>query len=120
MFFVSLNNSFSLPKEFLLTVDGHFQTKGNYQNIYIARNRLMVDIGLTRSFLSDQLRIELKGHDLFHGMNDKNLIYNQKMQLFQINRNDTRQIELTVRYNFNTAKSKYKGTNAGEEEIKRF
>lgn len=120
MFFVSLNNSFSLPKEFLLTVDGHFQTKGNYQNIYITRNKLIVDVGLTRSFLNDRLRIELKGHDLFHGMNDKNLIYNQKMELFQINRNDTRQFELTIRYNFNTAKSKYKGTNAGDAEIKRF
>ena len=120
MFIVSFNNSFSLPKEYLLTVDGHFQTKGNYQNIYIARNRLIFDVGLTRSFLSDRLRIELKGHDLFHEMNDKNLIYNQKMQLFQINRNDTRRIELTVRYNFNTAKSKYKGTNAGDAEIKRF
>ena len=120
IFIVSFNNSFSLPKEYLLTLDGHFQTKGNYQNIYIARNRLIFDVGLTRSFLSDRLRIELKGHDLFHEMNDKNLIYNQKMQLFQINRNDTRQIELTVRYNFNTAKSKYKGTNAGDNEIKRF
>jgi len=118
--FVSLDNSFRLPSKYLLTLDGYFQTKGNYQNIYLARNRFIVNMGLTRSFLNGQLRIELKGQDLFYGMKDRNLLYNQKMQLLQTNRNDTREVELTVRYNFNMAKSKYKGTNAGDAEIKRF
>ena len=117
--FVSLDNSFRLPQKYLLTLDGYFQTKGNYQNLYLARNRFIVNMGLTRSFFNDQLRIELKGQDLFYGMKDKNLLYNQKMQLLQTNHFDTREIELTVRYNFNTAKSKYKGTGAGEKEMKR-
>ncbi|HQG68312.1 MAG TPA: TonB-dependent receptor, partial [Paludibacteraceae bacterium] len=83
------------------------------------RNRFIVNMGLTRSFFNDQLRIELKGQDLSYGMKDKNLLYNQKMQFLQTNRNDTREVKLTVRYNFNTAKSKYKGTEAGEKEMKR-
>lgn len=41
------------------------------------------------------------------------------MELYQLNRYDSREFELTVRYKFNSAKSKYKGTGAGEAEIKR-
>lgn len=50
----------------------------------------------------------------------RNLLYNYQMQLYQVNRFDSREIELTVRYNFNTVKSKYKGVNASDDEIKRF
>ena len=41
------------------------------------------------------------------------------MELYQSNRYDTREIELTLRYWFNAAKSKYKGTGAGVGEIDR-
>ncbi|HOF99126.1 MAG TPA: hypothetical protein P5157_07790 [Paludibacteraceae bacterium] len=48
------------------------------------------------------------------------LLYKSKDgNLLQINHYDTRQLKLTVRYNFNTTKSKYKGTEAGEKEMKR-
>jgi len=57
---------------------------------------------------------------LFYGQKGGNLLYNHQMQLYQVNRFDSREIELTIRYNFNTAKSKYKGVNAGDDEIKRF
>jgi hypothetical protein len=50
----------------------------------------------------------------------RNPLYNHQMQLYQVNRFDSREIELTIRYNFNTAKCKYKGINAGDDEIKRF
>ena len=117
---VSLNNSFRLPKEYILSLDANFQGKGNYQNVYLTENVFVVNLGLTKSFLNDQLRLELKGRDLFYRRKDGNLLYNHQMQLYQVNRYDSREIELTVRYNFNTAKSKYKGTNAGDAEIKRF
>ena len=41
------------------------------------------------------------------------------MELIQTNIFDNREIELTLRYNFNTAKSKYKGTGAGNSEKER-
>jgi hypothetical protein len=117
---VSLNNSFRLPKEYLLTFDAHYQGKGNYQNVYLAENQYVLNAGITKSFLNNSLRIELKGNDLLYKRKEGNLLYNHQMQLYQVNRFDSREIELTIRYNFNTAKSKYKGTNAGDAEIKRF
>ncbi len=115
----SLNNSFSLPMNVLLSLDMSFQGKGNYQNVYLSENISVVNIGLTKSFLNDQLQVSLKGHDLFRGHKDANLLYNHQMDLYQLNQYDSREVELTVRYKFNSAKSKYKGTGAGQKEINR-
>ncbi|MDD4728176.1 MAG: outer membrane beta-barrel family protein, partial [Dysgonamonadaceae bacterium] len=115
----SLNNSFSLPMNVLFSLDLSFQGKGNYQNVYLSENISVVNIGLTKSFLNDQLQVSLKGHDLFRGQKDANLLYNHQMDLYQLNQYDSREVELTVRYKFNSAKSKYKGTGAGQKEINR-
>lgn len=116
----SLNNSISLPNKFLLTCDMSWIGKGDTRNIYIAANQFITNIGVQKSFLNDQLNISLKGHDIFNGRNERLRLYNARMDLFQDNIVDSRKIELTVRYKFNTAKSKYKGSAAGESEIKRF
>lgn len=115
----SLNNSFSLPMNVLLSLDMSFQGKGNYQNDYLSENISVVNIDLTKSFLSDQLQVSLKGHDFFRGQKDANLLYNHQMDFYQLNQYDSREVELTVRYKFNSAKSKYKGTGAGQKEINR-
>ena len=117
---ITLNNSFRLPKGFDFTIDGNFQGKGNYQNVYLTDNLIVVNLGITKSFIDDRLRIELKGKDLFNEKRDGNLLYNSRMNLWQRNRYDNREFELTVRYRFNAARSKYKGTGAGESEIGRF
>lgn len=117
--FATLNNSFRLPKDFLVTVDASFRGKGDTQNVSLPENQFVVNVGVTKSFIRDQLRVEVKGQDVFYGKKDANLLYNHQMELFQRNRYDSRQIMLTVRYKFNQAKSKYKGTGAGEDEIDR-
>jgi len=115
----SLNNSFRFPNEFILTLDANYQGKGDVQNVYLTEHRLRVNLGVTKSFFDERLRVELKGHDLFRGHKDGNLLYNDRMELYQLNLYDSREIELTVRYRFNSAKSKYKGTGAGDAELNR-
>ena len=118
VFLFSMKNSISLPKGFLFTLDMNFQSKGDYQNVYLAKNKFIVNTGITKSFFDKRLRVELKAHDLFRAV-ESNLLYNEKMELIQTNTFDNREIELTLRYNFNTAKSKYKGTGAGNSEKER-
>ncbi|MDD3901404.1 MAG: outer membrane beta-barrel family protein [Dysgonamonadaceae bacterium] len=120
LFFGSFNNSFQLPKGFALTVDSRFQRNGNYQNVYVTENQFIVNAGITKSFFDERLGIQIKGEDIFYGLRDGNLLYNSKMELWQKNRYDTRKFEFTVRYKFNAARSKYKGTGAGDSEIGRF
>lgn len=115
----SLINSFSLTKSYLLSLDMNFQGKSNYQNVYLSENVFVVNVGLTKSFLNDQLQVSIKGHDLFKGKKEGKLLYNHQMDLYQINRYDSHKFELTMRYKFNSAKSRYKGTGAGQKEIDR-
>lgn len=116
---VSLNNSLRLPKGFIFTLDAQYMGEGDTQNVHLIKNNVVVNAALTKSFLNDRLNVSLKGHDAFWQSKDGNLLYNAQMELYQMNRYDTRKLELTVRYRFNTAKSKYKGTGAGESEINR-
>ncbi|MFY9172628.1 outer membrane beta-barrel protein [Petrimonas mucosa] len=115
----SLNNSFSLPRGYLLTLDASFQGKGDDQNVELLDNQYRLDLGVTRSFLDDRLSVIVKGHDLFHGLTTNIKAYNDRLNIYQFNRWDSRQLELTVRYKFNTVKNRYKGTGAGEVEISR-
>lgn len=116
---VSLNNSFTLPKGFILTLDTRFQGKGNSRNVYLTENQLVVNAGIGKSFLNDQLSVLLKGHDLLHKQISGVNFYNERMEVYQFNRWDTRELELTVRYKFNSGQNRYKGTGAGESEINR-
>ncbi len=115
----SFNNSFSLPKGILVTLDSRFQGKGFQQNFRTTRNQFVVDAGITKSFFEERLSLIIKGHDLFHGRKMGIFAYNDRLDIYQHSEWDSRELELTVRYKFNKAKSRYKGMGAGENEINR-
>jgi len=119
MLIASLSNSFSLPKGFLVTLDGNYQGKGSYQNVELTQDVFVVNLGVTKSFLNDQLSFTLKGHDLFHGNRMGVKAYNNKLHILQNSKWDTQELEITLRYKFNTNGSRYKGTGAGQNEFNR-
>lgn len=114
-----MNNHFKLPKGFILSVDMDYTGKGDYQNVRLTNTQFVVNAGITKSFFNDRLSLNLQGMDLTHGRKDGNLLFNKQMQLYQYNTYDTREVRITLRYKFNTAKSKYKGTGAAGDEIRR-
>ena len=119
MAIVNFNNSFSFPKDFLLTLDMGYQGKGNTQNVYMTDAIVVVNVGITKSFFDDQFSVAVKGHDIFYQNQYGHITYYPSQEYYQHNRYDTRQFELTLRYKFNTARSKYKGTGAGSSERNR-
>jgi len=119
IFMGNFNNAFSLPCGIMLSVDYRYQSKGNTQNVYLAKEQHVLDVTLSKSFLKDALTLEVKGHDLLYKNWDADLLYNQKMELLQVAKRGTRDIQLTLRYKFNTTRSKYKGTGAGNAELNR-
>ncbi len=119
MLIASLNNSFSLPKGFLVTLDGNYQGKGSHQNVELTKDQFIVNLGVTKSFLNDKLSLTLKGHDLFHSNRMGITAYNNKLHISQSSKWDTRELEITVRYKFNTNGNRYKGTGAGQNEFNR-
>lgn len=115
----SFKNSFEFPKNFLFTADMNFQGKGSYQNIEMIENSFILKLGLTKTFFDDRLSVAIKAHDIFNDKGQGKLMYNDNIDLFVKNEFDSREIEFTIRYKFNSVKSKYKGKEAGKSEIKR-
>ena len=87
--------------------------------VYLAKEQHVLDVSISKSFLKDALTLEIKGNDLLYKCWDADLLYNQKMELLQVSKRGTRDLQLTLRYKFNTTRSKYKGTGAGNAELNR-
>ncbi len=119
IFMGNFNNAFSLPCGITLNVDYRYQSKGNTMNVYLAKEQHVLDVSISKSFLKDALTLEIKGNDLIYKCWDADLLYNQKMELLQVSKRGTRELQLTLRYKFNTTRSKYKGTGAGNAELNR-
>ena len=119
IFMGNFNNAFSLPCGITLSVDYRYQSKGNTMNVYLAKEQHVLDVSISKSFLKDALTLEIKGNDLLYKCWDADLLYNQKMELLQVSKRGTRDLQLTLRYKFNTTRSKYKGTGAGNAELNR-
>ncbi len=62
--------------------------------------------------------MQVAGHNLLGAYEDLNINYGLR-SMRNITKNDSRQLEVTVRYKFNVTQSKYKGTGAGQEERSR-
>ena len=114
---VTFRNNFKLPKGFLLDVNGSYTTKGYQKNIYLADDMIDMNASLSKSFLKDKLTLQLQA---YNRLNPKQVttVYSG-IRVFQNTQVMHRQVSLTVRYKFNTTRSKYKGTGAGESQKNR-
>lgn len=116
---IRFGNTFDLPAGFPVGADGIFTGKGNYQNLYQFKNYGIVNVSVRKSFMKDALSLELRGSDIFHGSRNYWQTYFGSIIWNQANEWDTREFSVTLRYKFNTTKSKYKGTGAANDELKR-
>lgn len=114
----SFRNHFSLPSGFGLDIDLGVDTPGHNENAYVTEGCWYANVGLYKSFFNERLSIRFQADDLFNSSAAKTVLYsgNRVMMLKQEVR---RSIALTLRYKFNVAKSKYKGTGAGDSQKNR-
>ena len=116
---LEFSNAFSLGKGFMLTADYTYSSgSGYWRDFKVISPAHKVDVSLRKSFLKDALSVELRGHDLLLAKDD----YSTETDIFSIvqyNVRDTRKASLTIRYRFNSARSKYKGTGAGDQQKNR-
>ena len=120
MLIVQASNTFAFNKTLTGEVDFRYQGPGHYQNIYLDYHQTVLNVSLVKTFFHDRLSIKLAGEDLLDRSRDGNRVYNQQVQLYQGNYYDRRRFVVTLRYKFNTARSKYKGEGAGNAEKNRF
>ncbi|MBQ3363333.1 MAG: TonB-dependent receptor [Muribaculaceae bacterium] len=118
IYLVQFNNNFQLASTLTASADFSLTSKGDQENVSLTKATCVLDLGVTKTFLNDRLSVRIKGHNLLNSREHYRLNYGEHT-LWQNNRNDSRQVELTVHYKFNAAQSKYKGTGAGASEKER-
>ena len=111
---IHFNNAVNLLKDTWLNADFSWQSAGDSENIHLS-DSWQFDISLYKSFFNDRLSLKLACDDVFASMRQKINIYSDIHQFYLDKSLDNRKLKLTIRYNFNPARSKYKGTGAGNE-----
>lgn len=112
------NNTFD-TKWAMFSVMMTYITKGYEENHYIYKPMFNTDLSIYKGFMKDCLTLQLYVNDVF-GTNDSHIIGKYgKLKETIFDEFSTSKISLTVRYKFNTTRSKYKGTEAGDSQKNR-
>jgi hypothetical protein len=115
---IRFNNAIQLPADTWINADFAYRTNGNTENLYM-KGMWKFDLSIYKAFAHDKWSLKLSLEDVFNSSRSKAWLYSDVRKIFMHKINDTRFLELTFRYNFNAAKSKYKGTGAANEERNR-
>ena len=113
-----LDNNFRFSKTFTGNLTMFYSTKGN-TSIMLMKPNQGVNISLNKTFMDERLNVNLHVNDIFASQRSSYIIYGDCMQFEKWNYSDTRNIQLSVRYKFNSTRSKYRGTGAANEEMNR-
>ena len=111
---IRFNNAVNLPLDIWLNADLSWRSAGDSENIHLGQS-WQFDLSLYRAFFHDRLSVKLALNDVFASMRQKITIFSNVHQFCLDKRTDNRSLKLTIRYNFNPARSKYKGTGAGND-----
>lgn len=112
------DNDFRLPYGIVLSVSGEYQSDGSYADEQ-RRGYGTVSVGVRKSFLKDRLAVSLQGNDLADTYRYKGYIVTKVSRSNYNTVYDTRKVMLSATYRFNAARSKYKGTGAANDELRR-
>lgn len=113
------NNAIHLPGDIWLNVDFSGQTSGNSENMFI-KGHWHCDAGLYKSFASDRWSLKLQLNDIFASTRNQMTVYDAISSSCLIKHYDTRDLSVTLRYNFNQSRSRYQGRGAANAEKSRF
>ena len=120
MLTLQLGNIIALPHDWLLQADFNMHTHGNTgSNIWVDCTNPMLSLSVSKDFFKHRLNVKLTGNDLFNGGINHVMLYSNRMMFRKMGDNDSRCIQLSLRYRFNVTPSKYKGTGAGHAEKNR-
>ena len=112
------NNNFRLPLGFILDADFSLQTTGDMKCYHVADVLWAANLYLSKSFFNERLSLQLQATDLFNS-NDFDFFVYSGNRVLGFDQQSRRRFTLTLRYKFNAAKSKYKGTGAGQDQRSR-
>ena len=114
--FAQLQHTFAVADGWQFELGGMVMTPGYTENMYIRNWYCDINAAVQKSLLRDgSLVLRLEGNDLAGTAHyDINTDFGSHT-IMQTNLMDTQRVKLSIRYNFNAAQSKYRGTGAGSD-----
>lgn len=116
---INLNNYFELPAGFRLNVMYNLLTRGHYDNIQLANMMHYVQVGVSRSFLKDQLIVNVGCEDIFHSLSQGIYTNMESSRFYQKGEGETRTFFLKINYNLNAQRNRYKSKSEVQSVIDR-
>lgn len=109
------NNALRLPFDIWLNLDFSARTAGDADNMHVG-STWQCDFGLYKSFADDTWNLKLQLNDIFDTSRMEATSYDALSRIHINKLYDTRDLSLTLRYNFNAAHSRYRGHGAANTE----
>ncbi len=117
---IQWNNAFEFKHDWTAEAFLQVNSKGITENSELTRTTCAFNFSVRKAFLNDRLSVTVGVNDLFNRTANHVILYTNNLKTSVNQEYDSRQAYVTLRYKFNTARSKYKGTGAGQSERKRF
>ena len=115
----SLANSLDLGRGWLVTADMNFRSRGDMENMSMARDMWILGASLCKSFGNDRWTVMLRGDDLLNRRCEDNTIYSLGRTLRQMSRWNSRSATVTLRCRINASPRRYRGAGAGSDNKNR-
>ncbi len=115
IFVIQFNNNIKILPTLTANANLDITTKGDMENVSLTRAVCNLNLSLTKTFLNDRLSVKIAGRNLLDAQEKVQLRYGLR-NMCQESHRDSRELQVTVRYKFNIAQSKYRGTGAGSDE----
>lgn len=114
---IQAGSDFNLPAGFLLTAKFDWQSRGESLNTRTLANGWNMRLIIYKGFMNDRLNLQLYANDIFNTNRSESITYfGTNRSMYQWTKPSSRGVRLTLRYSFNAARSKYRGTGAGNKQ----
>lgn len=119
IFVYYFDNTFALPHGWNVTANFSGQTKGDMHTNRLGASWFTMNASVGKTFLNKSLNVKLSATDIFNTANNDWTMNTYGVRVDKSQSYDRRSVSLNIVYNFHPSKSKYRGSSAAENEIKR-
>ena len=113
------DNTFSLPRGWMITADMNGRSEGDMHTNRFATTWLTMDVSVGKTFLNKSLTVKLSETDILNTFNDDWTMNTNGISVDKRQNYDRRGVTLNLIYNFQPRQNKYRGKSASEEELNR-